>query len=241
MRNIINNVIGVITRGKLSIYMKWVIKYALKGDWALGTEMAYWDDELTNNRPEGWIEPMHGDVIPAISLLKETFRERIRVLELGPGPRSRLTEPHRKKLFGLVAVDPLADDFKKYLGGEDFLVHGHGETVDELFSPQTFHMCYASNVLDHSKDPAQCFRNMIELTRIGGLIMVQGNVNEGDRTKWSGLHKYNMWMQGDKLMCSTSDGDVVELTVGVALERVDGRETLLDGNPWFSVTYKRVG
>ncbi len=240
MSGIINNIISVTVRGKLLVYMKWVIKYALKGDWTLGTEMAYWDDELTNNRPEGWIEPMHDDIIPALSLLKETFKEKIRVLELGPGPRSRLTELYRKKLFGLVGVDPLADDFKKYLGGEDFLVHGHGETVDELFLPHRFHMCYASNVLDHSKDPVRCFRNMVKLTKNGGLIMVQGNVNEGERTKWVGLHKYNMWVEGDRLMCSTKQGDVVELTEEMPLEKVDGRETLLDGNPWFSITYRRV-
>ncbi len=240
MRNIINSIIDVIVRGKLLVYMKWVIRYTLKGDWTLGTEMAYWDDELSNNRPEGWIEPMHDDVVPAVSLLKETFKGDIKVLELGPGPRSRLTEPYKKKLFDLVAIDPLADDFKKYLGGEDFLMCGYGETVVELFPPETFHMCYASNVLDHSKDPEQCFKNMIELTKNGGLIMVQGNVNEGERTHWTGLHKYNMWIEGDRLMCSTRQGEPVELTDKTTLERVDGRNVLLDGNPWFSVTYRKV-
>lgn len=238
--NLMKKVSTVIIEGKALMYIKWILKYTLKGNWRLGTEMGYWEEELKNKRPEGWIEPMHEDIEPTIERLKERFGEKIQVLELGPGPKSRLTEGYRKELFDLVAVDPLADEYKKHLGGEHFLVKGHGETVDILFPPNTFHMSYASNSLDHSSNPLKCFRNMVSLTKVGGYIMVQGNVNEGERTNWLGLHKYNMWIDEDRLMYCTKHGAPVNLAENMGLKKVAGRTMPLEGSPWFSTTYEKV-
>lgn len=238
--NFSRGVFTVLLEGQFMRYSKWVFRFALKGDWALGTEMAFWDEESKKNHQKEWMQPMHDDIRPAIDDLKKVFNEKIVVLELGPGPRSRLTEGFRQQLFDLVAIDPLADTFKKHLGGEEFLTCGYGETVDELFPPESFHMSYASNALDHTKDPPLCFKNMISLTKVNGCIMIQGAVNEGTRTNWLGLHKHNMWIDGEILFCCSRYGVPVNLTKGYPLEFVDNRQTLIGGNPWFSITYRKV-
>jgi len=38
--------IRYIRKGYAPIYAKWILRYALKGKWALGSEMAYWDLQL---------------------------------------------------------------------------------------------------------------------------------------------------------------------------------------------------
>ena len=238
--NFSRGVFIVLLEGQFILYLIWVFRFTLKGDWALGTEMAFWDEESKKNRQKEWMQPMHSDIRPAIENLKGVFNGKIIVLELGPGPRSRLTEGFRQQLFDLVAVDPLADTFKKYLGSEEFLIHGYGETVDKLFSPETFHMSYASNALDHTKDPSLCFKNMVSLTKVNGYIMIQGGVNEATRANWLGLHKHNMWIDREALFCCSKYSVPINLVKGYPLEFVNSRQTLIEGNPWFSITYKKV-
>lgn len=233
-------VFTVLLEGQFIRYSMWVFRFALQGNWALGTEMAFWDEESKKNRQKRWVQPMHSDIRPAIEDLKKVFNEKIVVLELGPGPRSRLTEGLRQQLFDLVAVDPLADTFKKHLGGEEFLTYGCGETMDKLFPPESFHMSYASNSLDHTKYPSICFKNMISLTKVNGYVMIQGGINEGTRANWLGLHKHNMWTEGEALFCCSRYGVPVNLIKECPLEFVGSRQALIEGNPWFSITYRRV-
>lgn len=238
--NFSRGVLVVLLEGQFIRYSKWVLRFALKGNWALGTEMAFWDEESKKYHQKEWMQPMHDDIRPAVDDLKKVFNEEITVLELGPGPKSRLTEGFKQQLFDLVAVDPLADTFKKHLGSEEFLTYGYGETMDKLFPPESFHMSYASNALDHTEDPSLCFKNMVSLTKVNGYIMIQGGVNEGTRANWLGLHKHNMWIEREELLCCSRYGVPVNLSRGYPLEFVDSRQALIEGNPWFSITYRKV-
>ncbi len=233
----------ILQEGSFFTYTKWILRYALRGNWRLGTEMGYWDFEINHNRPEGWTLPfITYEIKSAIFRVKKNMDKRgrnIRVLEIGPGPRSRLTSGYDEELYDLVAIDPLADDFKEHLGGRSFLVQGTAEGMYELYPPQSFDISYASNVLDHTSNPQLCFNNLVELTRVGGYIVIQGNTNEGTRTGWQGLHKHDIWVDGDKLMCKTQRGKPFNLAIGL-VEKVTGREELLENKSWFSVLYRRT-
>ena len=236
----ISGVLKILKEGEFLGYVKWSLRYLVRGDWALGSEMAFWEYDLKKKSEADQIEATPYDLIFVLQLLRTRFNVMLRVLELGPGPRSRLTLGYRDGSFDLVAIDPLAEDYKKYLGGEKFLVQGFGEEIDKMFPPETFHMGYASNVLDHSKDPAKCLRNMVSLIKCGGIIIVQGNTNEGDRSEWKGLHRFNIWLDNDKLMCRTRDGAPIDLTEGLHLRKIDEMRIDFSGNPWFSVSYEVV-
>jgi len=225
------------------VYSKWVLRYAKKKNWRLGTEMGYWDFELNHNRPKGWTMPfITCEIESAIHRIEKEMNisgTDIKILEIGPGPRSRLTKGYNEALYDLVAIDPLADNFKEYLDGQDFLVQGTAEEMHRLFEQQSFHIAYASNALDHTSNPQLCMNHLVYLTKVGGYIVIHGGVNEGTRTNWRGLHKHNIWVDGDKLMCKTQHGKPFNLIIG-PIEKVTGREELRVNNPWFSVMYRRI-
>lgn len=229
--------------------IRWVVAYILKGNWRLGTEMGHWNWEIYHNREEDWCLGMtHSGVLKMVEYVKEVFNvdgKDFKMVELGPGPRSRLTSEYDKGTFDLIAVDPLAEDFSKYLGGREFLIKGTGEELDKMYLPNTFHMGYGSNVLDHCQDIVKSFRNFVSIVRVGGIIIVEGNMNEGERTNWMGLHKYNTRFDEEtkRIFYSTQDSDERDLVgdSGVNVEVVAGRLGMLRENPWFTVSYRKVG
>lgn len=234
----------ILKEGSFLTYAKWVLYYIVIGNWRLGTEMGYWDFEINHNRPEGWSLPFLSDEIKsAIDKIAKNIGlsgKEIKVIEIGPGPRSRLTEGYDKGLFDLVSIDPLANDFKEYLNGRAFLVQGTAEKMWEQYPPKSFHIAYASNVLDHTENPQLCFHNLWELTKTGGFIIIHSNENEGTRTDWQGLHKHDMWIDGDKLMCKTQYGKPFILSNG-SLETVSIGYEPRDNNPWFAIMFRRLG
>lgn len=229
-----------LKRGYAPTYAKWILRYILRGKWALGSEMAYWEIQL-RRYPSDWHQPMFKDVYFALETLRQTFNEHPMILEMGPGPRSRLTEGYEKKLFNLVSVDPLAEEYKRYFNGKPFLVSGRGENLDRLFPKETFHMTYASNALDHTQDPPKCFTNLYELTKPHGLIMIQGNENEGTRMGWVSLHQHDLYLDDlGMLQMKDKNGEQTPLTDGFNLQPIHLRLDILAGNPWFSITYRRL-
>jgi len=229
---------------RLLLYSMWALRYAVKGNWRLGTEIAYWDYEINHNRPEGWCLPSIAKYLyKGLDLIEKEFDingRDIKVLELGPGPRSRLTEDYDKGRFDLVAVDPLADEFKKHLDGRDFLYQGYAETMNNAFPPESFHLSYASNSLDHTQDIQQSFQNMVDLTKVGGMIIVQGNIREGERLNWMGIHKYSIWIEDGDIIYITKDGYQFNLTENVGLTLVAHREAIKKNNQWYSIMYRKV-
>ena len=221
-------------------YLKWILRCGLEGDYLLGTEMAFWDIELNKRRPEGWKQEFFAeDILPVINMLKNVFNEKIKIVELGSGPVSRLSKLHNEDDFILIGIDPLADKYKKYLGSQEFIIQGYGEKIDEILDENSFHLAYASNVLDHSKDPVKCFDNLIRLLVSNGIIVVQGNVKEGSRTGWSGLHKHDLYVENNDLWCTSKKTPPVCLSDRFNLNFVIKREILFNGNPWFSITYQK--
>ena len=227
----------IIQEGSFFTYVKWVLLYILRlENWRLGTEMAYWDFEINHNRPEGWVMV---DICEEISDLVKMIPPPVKVLELGPGPRSRLTTGYDKGLYDLVAIDPLANDFKTHLGGRDFLVQGTGEDMYKQFDRESFDIAYASNVLDHVSNPQLCMNHLVYLTKIGGYIIIQGNTNEGTRTDWQGIHKHDIWVDGENLMCKLQHGKQFKLNIG-PIEKVSSRSEKLEYHPSFSILYRRT-
>ena len=227
----------------IPVYWKWKILFRIQHKQkGLAEEMVFWDLTLKKIA----LQPTEtANVAPALKQLRKTFKERLIVLEIGPGPVSRLTRGWEANLYDLIAIDPLADEYMK-LRKNPFLVKGYAEEMDKMFQPESFHMVYASNSLDHTSNPALCFRNMVSLTKVGGLIIVCGNEREGSRAKWLGLHQHNLWLDDDNLICQTKGVPLVCLSKGLPIKAVTKRRDfwrLEDGteHPWISITYEKVG
>jgi len=238
----------VALKAKLSvieylIYTKWIIKYALKGNWQLGTEMGHWAVSVRRYRHHDpmWVQPMPMYIQSALDYLYKIFGDKIKILELGPGPLSRLTEGWKEGLYDLISVDPLATEYRKTFVDFEYLTQGVGEEVHTMFPPESFHMSYASNCLDHAQDPLKCFQNMYLLTKPGGIICIDSNVKEGTRARWSGLHQFDIWVEEDRLMCKTKNGEPYMLTEGSYLEILEYHDrSHTDKVPWFSIMFKKM-
>lgn len=78
-----------------------------------------------------------------------------------------------------MAIDPLADHYNKLLQsfGIDVPVvtrFGSGETLLDLFKPQSFHIVHSFNALDHAYDPVLTIKNMLTQCKPSGHVVLRG-------------------------------------------------------------------
>lgn len=180
-------------------------------------EMMYWADVL-QGKPESWAQDFHrADVKDCLDVVADNFKIRgtpVKVLELGAGPRSRMTEGYDSGLFDLVAVDPLADRYKKRFSGREFLMTGRGEDVDKKFPAESFHMAYASNAIDHGIDPRRIVEATRRVLKPKGVLAVCGNTCEGEQAGYFGIHRHDLMFQDGQLLWRTKGMDWRSLTDG---------------------------
>jgi len=184
--------------------------------------------------------------------------QRPEVLEVGSGPFSLLTAGVASGRINLVAVDPLANVYRriaKRRGWKPLVqpVIGTGEHLDRLFLTGSFDVVYASNAVDHAGNPRHCLEQMVRVLRHGGMLMVEGYVREGTVEGWAGLHQFDLIPEGRELVCYRKDGSREILTEKLGLvcrksevkdgnARRNGTEHLIRegwGN-WFTMVFEKM-
>jgi len=217
-------------RKELFYYLRKLVIYRDTGP---AQEMAFWRQikhyedwdlfklDLYNRGP---------DVKEALNDVRNRFGvlgKDLKVLDIGPGPRTGLAPGFVRGEYDLVGVDPLAEEYKREFGGGSFLRTGGGEDIADMFLPCSFHVVYASNSLDHCKNPHQVVAGVSTVLRTGGIFIVCGNVREGTRMRWQGYHKHNLWIEDKRLMHGDRSGKESVL-VGDGFELVKKREMTYD-------------
>jgi SAM-dependent methyltransferase len=105
----------------------------------------------------------------------------------------------------ITPVDPLAREYDRLLA--DFgleppirTVFCPGEQLLERFPPGYFDVAYARNSVDHSYDAAGVVRNMVELVRPGGYVLLRHVRREGEHMKYTGFHQWNLDVEAGHLV-----------------------------------------
>jgi ubiquinone/menaquinone biosynthesis C-methylase UbiE len=178
--------------------------------------------ELMSNS-ESWKKIFPKELMGYIVDLKKTNNGRIKLLEVGSGPVSLLALAAVENLCDIVAVDPLAKEYEKIMTDKGYFypvkpIRGKGEKLLDLFSANTFDMVYSSNALDHMQSPGRAFKNMYNVTKKGGIIFIEGLVNEGKRTGYSGLHRFNLFPEKGILYYSRWADKAIDISSGLKLE-----------------------
>jgi ubiquinone/menaquinone biosynthesis C-methylase UbiE len=171
----------------------------------LSTEAFFWRRNYNKwyiNNPR-WLnelikKPKKDNVMSIIiKELEKSFKEKLRFLDVGSGPVISYLEFMDIREKNLVNIDPLADIYNEL--NNQFkniypikILKGTGENLDKIFPSDTFHMTLSKNSIDHSIDPKKFFKNMVNTTKYDGYIWLSGNINEGKRNKYMGLHKHNI-------------------------------------------------
>lgn len=186
------------------------------------TEIDFWTSYMSaiKNLTEVEMEK----VFPASlkHLIEEHYSHPPDLLEVGPGPFSLLTWGAQHGLFRIVAVDPLAAEYRRICESHQITpsvqpVQGDGEHLGDLFPAHSFDIVYSSNALDHTRSPRRCMENMSSVVRYGGFIMIEGYIREGSASQWQGLHHFDLVPTDKTLLCYRQNGHCDDLISGLPL------------------------
>ncbi len=183
-------------------------------------EMRFWRTELTlaGEYPEevgATLDPARmetvypADMPACVEEMQARFGEPVRALDVGCGPASVIGFGHVSGGFELTGVDPLADQYREVLEREGHAAYsslrqGFGEDLATLFAPESFHLVYSRNALDHTQSPRETVRQMCEVLKPDGTLFLETYVREGTANNFHGLHQHDLYLEAEgRLMCRT--------------------------------------
>jgi len=223
----------------------WGRELTLKGDYA--------DFVAASLDPAYMTQVYPARIDPYIVELQTRFGGRLRVLDVGCGPASLLSLGHLRGSFDLTGVDPLTSRYQTILGRDrpvsvGSLQTGFGETLSSLFPPESFHLVYMCNALDHSQSPSKVLSQMCRALKPGGVLFLQGYVREGSANEFHGLHKHDLYLLAEgRLMCRSrtwplgNRGRVHSLSDNPPLSVLAQTEPFDEVKGFLRVTYRKHG
>ena len=161
-----------------------------------------------NAFPDGILGDVH-------KLKDQVFKVKtLKTLEIGSGPNSNLSYWVDNELLEVTAIDPLADVYEKIMRKLNYQypitpIKMKGEEILEHFGEESYHIVFAQNSLDHVEDPIKCFNNAYSVLKKGGFLFVCSNIKEGTRKSWTGMHKFNIYVENNELLLSSQNGEVL--------------------------------
>jgi SAM-dependent methyltransferase len=140
-------------------------------------------------------------------LIQAPAGSRVRILDVGAGPLTRVGRKWDGRVLEIVAVDPLAKEFDDLLSECGIVppvrtVFGLAENLVGQFPVNSFDFAYASNCLDHSRDPVAAIRQMLEVIKPGCHAYLWHFANVGLQECYAGLHQWNFDVAGDEFLIS---------------------------------------
>jgi SAM-dependent methyltransferase len=123
-------------------------------------------------------------------------RDRVRVLDVGSGPLTKLGKKHLSKRIEITATDILADEYDRLLGEFGIVppvrtIYADAERLVEQFGPDAFDVVNGQNCIDHTAHPREAIEQMVAVTRPGGYVVLFHAENEGQREHYDQLHQWN--------------------------------------------------
>lgn len=181
--------------------------------------------------------------------LKDYFNiDVLEALEIGSGPNSNLSYWVDNNTIKVTAIDPLADAYKRIMKKLKYKypiapIKLKGEGLLKRFKKESFHLVFAQNSLDHAENPLKCFENGYHLLKKGGLFFVCSNIKEGSRKSWSGMHKYDIYIENKELFLTTQKGQTFKFIEpkSMMLDFVFYEEyERIKGTPSFEAVFRKI-
>ncbi|MDA1054433.1 MAG: class I SAM-dependent methyltransferase [Planctomycetota bacterium] len=220
-------------------------------------EFDFWDHELSleGQFPEDMCHRLGLDgqshlVYPTYldALIKDHYTpaDRLQVLDVGSGPVSMLGFGHTKGDFQLTAADPLGRKYTEALSKYGYslpydLVQCFGEELTDCFGGNRFHIVWMHNALDHSQQPDIVVRQLVEVLRTGGYLLIQGWSREGTSQGWNGLHQHDLFVAPEgRLMCEPQGGKAKCITDGLPITVVESSEPTSVPQQWIKLVFRKI-
>ncbi len=212
----------------------------------------YEECKRNGNSPEDWYPHNYAgkeprDVKNALKILRDRFGGDIKIADIGSGPMMTYNTLDITKQK-VTPIDPLADVYNhlniKYRTGYPFkCIKGFGESLNDMFGEDYFHMVIAQNAIDHSSSPKDFVDNMYNVLKPDGFLLISGFINEGRMKGRVGLHKHDMFIKrgSDDVYWTWKDGpkDGVNLTGNLKISAFSKYIEGYRSGSWFKIIYRK--
>lgn len=215
----------------------------------VGDQIAFWT-VWTKSRGYKWpnefmarLNPQQ-PIDPVISNLIPFSASTCRILDAGAGPLTCLGKTHPQGTpLAIEACDPLAKVYSALLqiNGVTPLVETKFANVENLsafYEANYYNITHCRNALDHSLDPLGGLIEMLRITKVGGYVVLDHELNEGINANYAGFHQYNFDIQ---------DGRFVIWNPSMKIDVLDSLpieaeiSLSLDANGMFKAIIKKIG
>lgn len=170
------------------------MKTATDNERGFAHELAFWADFVQTERfQNNWVKAPTNPELDSLTrqVILAEAGGRPKVLDVGAGPVSILRGLVKK----LTAIDPLASEFSRLVPGCKTIA-GHAE---HLPFEDVFDVVHIRNAFDHTQNPLLAILSLVRAARPGGLIFIQGFVDEASHEQYAGLHQWNVTAAGNVL------------------------------------------
>ena len=160
----------------------------------------------------------------AALLPENTPVDSIKILDVGSGPINSLGTLYKGQRLTVIGADPLAISYKslhKRYHLTPSYPHrlAYAEDLNLFFDRDEFDLVVCQNALDHTFDPCRAIKQMVEVSKPGGYVLLRHGVREGENQDYDGLHQWNLDLnsEGDFVIWNKSlTYNINQLSGGIA-------------------------
>jgi len=162
-----------------------------------------------------------------------------RILDCAAGPATTVGKMLGDQRFEVVAVDALADLYRKMLDEIGLTppvptISGEVEHLDERFAPASFDLAHMRFALDHCYHPLEALRQMTRVTRDGGAVLIE-HYRDASEVKYEGLRQWELRpVPGDLVVANADD------SFSVRDSFPDFQVTIEFSPTWLTLTLRRA-
>jgi len=188
-------------KGEVQFWRNWLSKKGM-----------YWPDDFRARLDPD--RPLEGHLAP---YLDRVDAERIRLLDVGSGPLTKLGKTHPSKRLEITATDLLAEDYDRLLAEFAIVppvrtVYADAERLVAQFGADAFDIVHAQNCIDHTADPFRAIEQMVAVAKPGGYVVLYHAENEGQREQYNQLHQWNFTCEDGAFIIRDRTGRTVNVT-----------------------------
>lgn len=172
-----------------------------------------WPDDFKSRRaPDFALQTFITELLP-----DENRNSAVRILDVGAGPLTRIGKLRQGWQITICPVDIAAEFFDRLLRECDIVppvrtISGEVEHLSDLFSDEYFDLVYAENLLHCSYKPLTALRQMLQVLKLGGVILLTQPLNEGRKRDYQGLYQWNIFSIAGDMMIGNAAGNAVNVS-----------------------------
>ena len=194
------------------------------------------DDYVFRNDPESPLQP-------AVTAQLDPGATEVRLLDVGSGPLTILGKRWGDRRVEITAVDPLADRYAELFARFGLVplvtpVLGQAERLSDVFPRDSFDLAFARNCLDHGYAPLDSIRQMLQVVKPGGIVLLHHATDEGEFMSYAGPHQWNFRIEDGRFVI-WSPGQRVDAHALLELEADIETAVATDDSRYMSVALRK--